>query len=63
MKPSNLLLFTPAFVLAAITILYPFAVSLYISVHDITPEGWVFAGPKHYFQMLTNNVFYQSLLI
>ncbi|MEM0384210.1 MAG: sugar ABC transporter permease [Candidatus Caldarchaeum sp.] len=63
MKPSNLLLFAPAFVLAAITILYPFAVSLYISVHDITPEGWVFAGPKHYVQMLTNNVFYQSLLI
>ncbi|MCS6770167.1 MAG: sugar ABC transporter permease, partial [Candidatus Caldarchaeum sp.] len=63
MKLSSILLFTPALVLAAITILYPLAVSLYISLHDIGPQGWTFVGLKHYAEMLTNTYFYQSLAI
>ncbi|MDW7978588.1 MAG: sugar ABC transporter permease, partial [Candidatus Caldarchaeum sp.] len=63
MKLSSILLFTPAFVLAAITILYPLAVSLYISLHEISPLGWTFVGLKHYAEMLTNFYFYQSLAI
>ncbi|MEM4303059.1 MAG: hypothetical protein QXQ70_04085, partial [Candidatus Caldarchaeum sp.] len=58
---SSVLLFSPAFVLAAIIIAYPLAMSVYISLHDISPQGWTFTGIKHYVQMLTNQYFYQAL--
>lgn len=63
MRTSVALLFAPAVALAAITIAYPLAMSLYVSLHDLGPGGWAFAGPKHYVEMLSDRFFYQSLLV
>lgn len=64
MRLSATLLLTPAIALSFVAVLYPLATSIYISLHnlDVTGSGWVFVGPKHYLEMLSDRFFYQALM-
>jgi multiple sugar transport system permease protein len=62
MRLSTALLLTPAIALSILTVLYPLATSVYISLHDLDITGWVFVGPKHYAEMLLDRFFYQALV-
>jgi len=64
MRAPNILLLTPAIIIAGVAILYPLTTSIYISLHDIGPagSGWVFVGGKHYVEMFSNRFFYQALV-